>query len=193
MDTVEQAQQSIRTVESRGNYTHQQGVTVQGQRDRKVGAYGILESKWEGLVDSLGYQGARWDDRKMQDVVAREALTRYHTSLGSWELAVVAFRFGLPVARKLQKDGYTEPQDIEASGYPGVATYMRSVRRNEPKTQQPVEGSIPVPEEINMPPKKTPALNKAEGIIRDKLVFMRDAQRKQDKAVMEEESLGGDN
>lgn len=174
MNDIDAAASGIRAVESRGDYRYQQDFTADGARDRKVGAYGIVQSKWPTLTESLGYRGAQWQDPKMQDVIAKEALKRHYEQLGSWELAVVAFRFGSPVAQFLKESGYTEPESMESSGYGNVANYVRSVRRSETRIEQPVEGRLKPPEQD---PTKSPQLDRAQSIIRDRLVGMRNANR----------------
>jgi hypothetical protein len=174
MENIDQALSSLRLMESNGNYHKQQSVRVDGVMDRKVGAYGIMESRWSTLTSDLGYTGARWQDRKMQDIVAREKLERDYRTLGSWELAVVSFRYGMPMARGMMDNSLTEPRDIELAGYPKVASYMRDVRRYQ-KNEHPVEGKLPqsgIPED-----RPNPTLKRSEDVIRRRLVSMRNAER----------------
>ncbi len=192
MNDIEAAAAGIRGVESRGDYSYQQDVSADGGRDRKIGAYGIIQSKWPALVNSLGYTGADWQDRKMQDVVAKEALQRHYENLGTWELAVVAFRFGAPIARYLKEKGYVEPEAMEADGQARIAEYVRSVRRNDTRTQQPVEGRLkpPDPQAQN-----SPQLDRSQSIIRDRLIGMRNANRRAkevDDGNNVEQQQGGD-
>ncbi len=174
MNGLEGAAAGIRAVESRGDYSYQQDFSADGARDRKIGAYGIVQSKWDGLVESLGYAGAKWDDRKMQDMVANKALQKHYDNLGSWELATIAFRFGTPVAQYFKDKGYTEPKDMEADGYGSIANYVRSVRRSDTRIEQPVEGRLGKQEQ----PSVSPQLTKAQGVIRNNLVMMRNANKR---------------
>ena len=53
MHDLESAALAIRQMESANDYTRQQDIRANGQNDRKLGAYGILESTWDGLTVSL--------------------------------------------------------------------------------------------------------------------------------------------
>jgi hypothetical protein len=177
MDTINQALSAVRMMESNGNYNAQQSVRVDGQVDRKVGAYGILESRWQTLTQSLGYGGARWQDNRMQDIVAREKLERDYEVLGNWELAVMSFRYGMPFAQAMSDRGYTEPKDVELAGYKDVAKYMRNVRRYQ-KEEHPVEGKLnqPTPSSDTVSD-ANPTRKRYENVIRSMLISMRDTEK----------------
>ncbi len=177
MNNIDQALSAVRMMESSGDYRSQQSVRIDGSVERKVGAYGFVESNWGALTEALGYPGARWTDRKMQDLVAREKLERDYKELGDWKLAVMAFRYGTPVARFAQEKGYTEPKDIELAGFPKVADYMRNVDKNTKKDYS-VEGKLPQSPAGGGPAKPNPTLGRAQNIVRSTLVSMRDAERK---------------
>ena len=175
MENVDQAMSAVRRLESNGNYRAQQRVNINGLLDYKVGAYGIVQSKWAGLAASLGYMNAGWQDRKMQDIIAKEKLEHDYKELGSWELAVVSFRYGMPIARHLIETENVEPEAIEMAGYEGIANYVRSAR-NFTKQDHPIEGKLrtgPVENE----PKSSPKLRRSESIVKNQLVSMRNAQR----------------
>lgn len=174
MDTLEHAAAAVRRMESENNYQRQQDIRANGQRDRKVGAYGILESKWAGLSESLGYTGANWRDRKAQDVIAKEKLRRDYEALGSWELAVVAFRYGRPVAQHFADQNIVSPREMQDAGFEGVGGYVRDIRRNVADPERKVEGTVNTATAATpLPPNR----KKAENVVRRQLVGMRNAQR----------------
>ena len=198
MKDLESAAHAIRRMESAEDYERQQGIRANGQNDNKVGAYGILESKWDGLAVSLGYTGARWQDRKAQDVIAKEKLLRDYKALESWDLAVVSFRYGRAVADHFKEQGITEPKDMENAGYKGVGRYLRDTRRGVQDPERSIEGSLPSP--TNEPSPRTqpaPQRKKSEDIVRGRILGMRDQQRKRgatpdgdDSAVPEDGNQG---
>ena len=175
MESINQALSAVRMMESNGNYRAQQSVRVDGQVDRKVGAYGILESRWAGLTQSLGYDGARWQDRNMQDIIAREKLERDYKELGNWELSVLSFRYGMPLAKAMRDRGYTEPKDVELAGYKDAARYMRNVRRYQ-KEEFPVEGKL-AQSSSGTVSDANPTRKRSENIVRSMLVSMRDTEK----------------
>jgi len=175
MESINQALSAVRMMESNGNYRAQQSVRVDGQVDRKVGAYGILESRWAGLAQSLGYDGARWQDRNMQDIIAREKLERDYKELGNWELSVLSFRYGMPLAKAMRDRGYTEPKDVELAGYKDAARYMRNVRRYQ-KEEFPVEGKL-AQSSSGTVSDANPTRKRSENIVRSMLVSMRDTEK----------------
>lgn len=176
MESINQALSAVRMMESNGNYHAQRRVHVDGQVDRKVGAYGILESRWAGLTQSLGYDGARWQDRNMQDIIAREKLERDYKELGNWELAVLSFRYGMPLAKAMSNRGYTEPKDVELAGYKDAARYMRNVRRYQ-KEEFPVEGKL-TQSSSGTVSDANPTRKRSENIVRSMLVSMRDTEKR---------------
>ena len=166
-------------MESADDYQRQQDIRANGQNDRKVGAYGILESKWDGLAVSLGYTGANWQDRKAQDVIAKEKLLRDYKALESWELAVIAFRYGRPVADHFKEQGILEPKDMENAGYKGVGRYLRDTRRGVSDPERSIEGSLPTPPNGQKPrTQPNPQRKRSEDVVRNRLLGMRDQQRK---------------
>jgi hypothetical protein len=179
MKDLESAAYAIRRMESGDDYTRQQDIRANGQKDRKVGAYGLLESVWDGLAVSLGYTGARWQDPKAQDVIAKEKLSRDYKALGSWDLAVVSFRYGRAIADHFKRTGVLEPKDMENAGYKGVGKYLRDTRRGVSDPERRIEGSLPTPPDgkpvRTQPP---PQRKKSEDIVRSRIIGMRDQQRK---------------
>lgn len=186
MENINDAAAAIRSVESSGDYQRQQRVRVNGQVDTKVGAYGLLESRFRSLATDLGYANANWQDRKMQDIIAKEKLTRDYKALGSWELAVVAFRFGQPVAQQFREMGYSEPKDIELAGYPDISTYVRTIRDNGSAREQPVSGRLPEGPGPLAKKGPTPTRRRAEDIVRNQLVTQRNANRARAKTLAAE-------
>ena len=179
MKDLESAAYAIRRMESADDYQRQQDIRANGQNDRKIGAYGILESKWDGLAVSLGYTGARWQDRKAQDVIAKEKLLRDYKALESWELAVIAFRYGRPVADHFKEQGILEPKDMENAGYQGVGRYLRDTRRGVSDPERSIEGSLPTPPNGQKPrTQPNPQRKRSEDVVRNRLLGMRDQQRK---------------
>jgi len=191
MDSKEAALSSIRIVESNGQYGYQRAVKVGGTRDRKVGAYGVLESKWPAIADRLGYGGANWRDPQVQDTIIGELLETHYKELGSWELAAVALRFGGKAARGLKAQGYIEPQSVNQAGFSGIADHMRALRGNTPQPESPVIGQMPQEGQENLG--TNPSRVKAESVVRNQVLAMRDSQRKSVAAELatEEEVLDG--
>jgi hypothetical protein len=181
MNTVEDALSAIRTVESDSDYKRQQSVKVGEKRDRKLGAYGILESKWGGFAASMGYTGADWRDPTMQDKMARAKLERDYDELGDWTLAVVSFRFGLGAARAMKEANYFRAADVEMAGEKQIGRYMRDIDKTLPKTDRPV---MPTPPS-SKPAPQDPTLRRSEDVVRRHLYGMRNQQRL-DKPVEEE-------
>lgn len=178
METVDQAMEALRRVESADDYRYQQAVSTNSAPDRKVGAYGILESRWSDLVEGIGYSGAHWQSRAMQDRVAKEKLKRDYQTLQNWDLAAVSFRFGMPVAKAMLDAGTTEPRDFEQAGYKEVGQYMRAVRKATPMTEMPVSGRVKPLGQDQGVRSSNPTQNKAQGIVRNHLTNMRDNLRK---------------
>jgi len=185
MDNKEAALNAIRTVESNGQYGYQRAVKVGGSRDRKVGAYGVLESKWPAIAERLGYQGADWRDPQVQDTIVGELLESHYRELGSWELAAVALRFGGKAARGLKGQGYIEPQSVSQAGFSGIADHMRALRGNTPQIESPVIGQAPQEDPKNLG--TNPSRVKAESVVRNQVLAMRDSQRKTMAAEVEAE------
>lgn len=185
MDSKEAALSGIRIVESGGQYGYQRAVKVGGTRDRKVGAYGVLESKWPVIAETLGYQGADWRDPQVQDTLVGELLEMHYRELGSWELAAVAIRFGGKAARGLKNKGYIEPQSVSQAGFSGIADHMRALRSSTPQLDSPVIGEMPQKgtESLGTNPSRV----KAESVVRNQVLAMRDSQRKSMAAEAETE------
>jgi hypothetical protein len=176
MNTIEEALQALRVVESNGTYTRQQRVRVGGSEDTKLGAYGILKSKWQALAAASGYAGANWRDPQAQDSIARKKLERDYEELGSWDMAALAFRYGTQAARALSNVGYIEPKSVEDAGYPKMGAYMRALREQSPQPNMSVEG------QLNSPSGKvtrsaSPSDKRSEDIIRQHLRSLLNAQQ----------------
>jgi len=187
MDSKDAALSAIRVVESNGQYGYQRAVKVGGSHDRKVGAYGVLESKWPAIAERLGYGGADWRDPQVQDTIIGELLESHYRELGSWELAAVALRFGGKAARGLQKQGYIEPQSVNQAGFSGIADHMRALRGNTPQVESPVIGQMPQEDPKNLG--TNPSRVKAESVVRNQVLAMRDSQRKTMATELEAEEV----
>jgi hypothetical protein len=184
MDYLVDTAQAIGLVESGGNYRYQTAARIDGRAERKVGAYGIVESKIGLLAEAMGIPGADWRDPAVQDKMVKEHLRRSFQELDSWDLSAIAFRYGMPIARYFKANGITEPGDMEAAGYKQQGEYLRSVRRKRPNKNMPVEGKLTSPD-IAVPKDQTvdgrgatPNRRRAENIVRQRLVMMRNAQRR---------------
>ena len=185
MKNVKTTARGIKAVESASNYGYQQSVNVRGVPARKVGAYGMMEHRIPQIASAMGIDGADWRDPAVQDRIAEAALTRSYEELQDWNLAAVAFRFGMPLARYFKGRGVIEPGDMEVAGYGEAGKYVRNVRRNTPKTEQPISGEIKVPG-VAIPEQRdgagverssSPQRRGAEGVIRNQLIGLRNAQR----------------
>lgn len=182
MDDIDKVLQTLRTVESNDDYRYQRPVDVGGVPDRKIGAYGILASKWAQLADAAGIRGASWNDRGAQDYIARLKLTQDYQSLGDWNLAAISFRFGAKVAMALRERKLSEPASIEMAGAPEIADYMRRLKESRPSPELPVTGKLttgktPQPETAN------PTKMRADDILRKHLYLMRDSQKKMQESA----------
>jgi len=158
---------AIRTVESDGDYNHQRLTSIGGERHRQVGAYGFVDKRWVELAAAAGYPGANWRDPTAQDRIAKAKLQRDFDKYGDWEAVAIAFRFGGATA-KAYKDGRGFAQREEVEGY------ARKVRKLIPDTERRITGSMTPQTEQ----RQNHTLTRAESVIRDQLVTMRDAQRK---------------
>ena len=176
MNSIEEALEAVRLAESQKNYAYQQRVKIGGEVDTKLGAYGILKSKWVGLTQAAGYAGADWRDPRAQDSIARAKLQKDYDELGSWEMAALAFRYGSRAARGMMDAGYIEPKSIEDAGYKGMGQYLRTIRSQTPPPEpMSVEGTLNPQQEMK---KASPDGTRAENIIRQHLRTMLNAQNK---------------
>lgn len=183
MNELKDTAHGIRMAETGGNYNNQIMVRVDGTKQRKVGAYGMLESKIGPLVEALGIPGADWHDRAVQDQIVNEYLTRAYKELENWDLAAVAWRYGMNLARHLKANNKTTPADIEDAGYKSQGKYLRGVQTNRPVRDVPLEGKLMAPQAAEPAAdtpdgrKSTPHRRRSEDIVRSALVGMRNAQR----------------
>ena len=92
MEDVNAVAAAIRVVESNDDYRYQAATDISGTRTRKLGAYGIVQDRWEALASAAGIAGATWNDRGAQDYIARQSLQRNYEQLGDWTMAAVANR-----------------------------------------------------------------------------------------------------
>ena len=173
MNNVEETAASVRMVETDDDYRYQQDVSVGGEAEQRLGAYGILASRWGELADAAGIGGATWNDRGAQDRIAREKLNRSYEVLGDWTMAAVSFRYGLNIAQALTDRGATDPVSVEQAGHKDIANYMRALRDGIPQPESPVTGTL----QSTKTQKTNPKRKRADDIIRKQLVGLRNAQR----------------
>ncbi len=190
MNTLEEAAQAIRIVESDDDYRYQQAVSIGGTSTRRLGAYGIVSDRWEALAQAAGIPGADWNDRAAQDYIARKKLQNSYERYGDWDVAAISFRFGDKAAAALSERGMTDPASIEAAGYKDIANYLRNIKKSTPMTDQSVSGSIGQPGTTQQ--KTNPTRRRADEIVRNQLVAMRNAGRKVDSGDDQEKQQGGD-
>ena len=175
MTDIDVVARALRSAESGDDYRHQQLASISGERFRKVGAYGIVDKRWTELAEAAGYAGADWRDPAIQDSIAKQKLQRDFDTYGSWEAAIIAFRFGAQAA-KAHVDHVAHP------GSKDVNDYMRSVMTRTKDTESGVIGKVRKEE-----PEQTQNLGRAQTVIRDQLVTMRDSQRKRTAQTEAEE------
>ena len=168
---------ALRVTETGNNYAYQQLTSIGGTPHRRVGAYGFVEKRWGELTEAAGIPGADWRDRTAQDKIAREALRQNYERYGNWRAAVVAFRFGGKAA-----EAYVSGQDF--TGRKDIDTYVSSVRAVEPNVGGPVKGIL----DADDGGREAQTLTRAQSVIRDRLVMMRDNQT--NEMGMEEVSDG---
>ncbi len=176
MRDINETAQAIRMAESEDNYQYQQSVDIAGTPSFRLGAYGIIDSRWEQLAEAAGIKGADWNDRKAQDLVARRKLQDGYNKFGDWSMAAVSFRFGDNAANALTERGMTDPGAIEAAGYKDIANYLRSVRQGQPMPEHPVSGQLRA--QGGTQQKTSPTRRRADEIIRKQLISMSKAERK---------------
>jgi len=180
MEDLEAVAARIRAIESEDDYRYQQAFTSRDGNDYKVGAYGMRLSAFKQLADAAGIPQARWQDKGAQDYVAKEKLRRDYERLGSWDMAVVAFRFGTRAAEALTQRGYTTPEGIEAAGQKEIAEYLRGAKANEAQKRRKVTGRTGARTATKTNPKGT----RAQEVVRKQLYGLRNQQRR--TGVMED-------
>lgn len=89
---------AIRKVESGGRYKAQGPSTKYG---RATGAYQFLDSTWAGYG---GYKRAMDAPPEVQDARARQLMSTYFNSFGSWRLVAIAWHAGPGAARKAARN-----------------------------------------------------------------------------------------
>jgi hypothetical protein len=118
-------------------------------------------------------------------MIAKEKLTRDYKALGSWDLAIVAFRYGQPVAQQFKQNGYAKPKDMELAGYPEIGDYMRTVEDNGSARDLPVSGRLPDGPGPLANKGPNPTRRRADDIVRNQLVTQRNADRARAKVQSE--------
>jgi len=167
VDDIDIVAGAIRTVESGDDYKNQRLTSIDGERHRKVGAYGFMDRRWVELSEAAGFPGADWRDPTAQDRVAKAKMQRDFDRFGDWEAVAIAFRYGADTARAyMDGRGFKQRKEVEG--------YVRNVRKLIPDTERPVTGSLTPQAKRN----QNHRLTQAEKVIRDRLVSMRDNQRK---------------
>lgn len=172
MNDLESTAAAIRIVESEEDYHRVQQAKVGAEIDRKLGAYGILQSKWDTLAEAAGYAGASWESKSMQDAIARQKLERDYEELGDWTLAAVAFRYGTPVARRLKDQGVNDAAGVSHAGHQQIGDYLKALRSSSPQPNLSVVGRA-----TGSPKPASSARKASERVVRNHLIAMRDQQR----------------
>lgn len=184
MDDIDIVAGAIRTVESGDRYDNQRLTSIDGERHRKLGAYGFVDRRWAELSEAAGYPGANWRDPMAQDRVAKAKMKRDFDKYGDWEAVAIAFRYGGNTARAyMSGQAFAQRKEVEG--------YARNVRKLVPDVERPVGGSL----KPQAKRQQNHRLTQAEKIIRNQLVTMRDAQRKgaldgSDKKLIEDGNQG---
>ena len=181
MADIDVVAQALRVAESDDDYANQQLVSIGGERYRKVGAYGFVDRRWTELAEAAGYGGADWRDPTAQDNIAKQKLRQDYETFGSWEAAVIAFRFGAQAA-KAHIENVDHPDRSE------VDEYLAGVKRRMGNTERKVIGNVVTSEQ-----EKNPNLSRAQTVIRNNLVMMRDAQQRGGTDGNNEELIEGGN
>ena len=175
---VRAVMEGLRKTESNDDYAFQQRINSAEGYDYKVGAYGIVLSRWEGMAAAAGYPGADWRDRTAQDAVVSRRVTndidrfsiQYPDTVDDvGVLASVSFKYGASLASNMAERGITTVDKMKGvSGLEPVIEYVNGLDTGEVVQQ---------PSMVREPQKKTETLTIAEDRIRETLVTMRDRDR----------------
>lgn len=95
---------AVRAAESgnpEGNY---QQVKGRVRNTRLLGAYGIPGDEWKQMAADVGLEGARWNDPRAQDAVAKRMFDLLYQKYGDWRLVAVAWKAGEEVADRVAQD-----------------------------------------------------------------------------------------
>ncbi len=71
---------------------------------RLLGAYGIPSDEWDSMAADAGIPGARWQDPRAQDRVAKSAFDALFAKYGDWRLVAVAWKAGEDIADRVAAD-----------------------------------------------------------------------------------------
>lgn len=96
-------------------------IKVQG-----LGAYGILDINWDVWAKQAGLKGAKWQDPKAQDAVAKYKVKQYFNQFGSWDLVSIAWFAGPETAKKVAK-GYTQGLSKKDINGASVRDYIAAI------------------------------------------------------------------
>lgn len=189
----EDAAKAVRMVETGDNYKFQAPSNINGQRELRVGAYGIRRSRWAQLAAAAGIPDADWRDPYAQDLVAKSKLIRDHQEFQDWTLAALAFRFGTKMVRRMVETAKTSAEDLDMVGLKEQAEYMRrivnTVNGGNNAEPFPATGTTPrKPADAN----KSATRRRADDIVRSHLIALRNSQRKSlARANATQEPTGG--
>lgn len=182
VEALDSIMERIRMAESGDDYSASSTVRgSDGGTDSKVGAYGIMLSKWDALAAAAGIPGADWRDRAAQDAVARARVendvrkVRKAQSDGEakadvdpFVLAAVSFKFGADVSTWVSKRGGDISSIPELKS---VGRYMENMSKQKPlRDETPMARMSPTMQRAV--PKADPTLTKAQDRIRDALKSM---------------------
>lgn len=120
LDDIDIFMEAIGKIESGGRY-HEIGVPTKG--GRALGKYQIMSSNWSNWARMAGIPGARWEDPRAQDHVARFMMSRYYAMFGSWDAVAVAWFAGEGTARRYVRGDKSVGNRKDALGT-SVARYV---------------------------------------------------------------------
>lgn len=182
---------AVRAAESgspKGNYEQIKG-HVRGTR--LLGAYGIPGDEWSQMAADMGLEGARWNDPRAQDLVAKRYFDTLYRKYGDWRLVAVAWKAGENFADALTQN----PSILNEPDYKPLKDYVGQVMRaarediemNQPELPDgsPVEAGRFQPTLRGLEPTQSPTRN-AEDSLRKILTGMRDRVRSRAQAAEEQ-------
>ncbi len=111
---------------------------------RLLGAYGIAQDDWENLTVQAGLRGARWQDSRAQDAVAKAAFDALYSKYGDWRLVAVAWKAGEAVADAVALD----PKLLKNEKLRPLADYADQVMNNAKADVEVNQPKAPNGEEI---------------------------------------------
>lgn len=178
-EMVQAVMEGLKQTESGGDYNKQQRIRTADGVDYKVGAYGILLSKWPAMAAAAGYPDARWQDRTAQDVVVGRRIDydfqRFGAAYPDMQddlpmMASISFKYGAGLVTEMVDNGITTPDQMKGiKGLEPVIEYVGGL-----STGDLIQQSPSLKKQKDEKPKN---LTRAEDRIRQTLVAMRDSDR----------------